>query len=170
MSRITLCAALLLAAACGTSSNTPGQPIQVSSGCQIFLSGGVTATGAQTCAVDATSAPDAGVSFALTSSGTSYGNLSFAAELPGSTFATGTFMAPGSSGFVTATTTLTDASQIWVQSADAGTVTLTIQSTGTAVTANGATTWTGASGQLKATLPPQTASGASETVTATVNF
>ncbi len=175
MIRLTLMAALLLAAACGTSSDTQGQQQDVSNGCQIFMSGAVMATGVQSCTVAAASAPDAGVSFAVTSSGTSYGTLSFAAELPGSTFATGAFGTSGSMAALKAATTLTNGSAIWLQSLhgpdpDTGSMSLTVQSTGTAVTAKGATAWTGPSGQLKATLIPQAASGASGTVTATIDF
>jgi len=176
MKRLTMIAALLPAAACGTN-NAPGQQVG-SGGCQIFLSGGVTATGAQICAVEATGAPDAGVTFAITSSGLSYGTLSFAATLPGSAFAAGAFGttgATGSTALVKATTTLTNGNDVWVQSLhgsnpDTGSATLTISSTGTAVTAGGTSTWDSASGQLKATLSPQTASDAGDTVTATVDF
>ena len=117
--------------------------------------------------------PDAGVTFTITSSGLSYGTLSFAATLPGSTFATGTFGTIGFTPFVMATTTLTHGTDVWQQSGsnpDAGSATLTISSTGTAVTTDGKSEWDSASGQLKATLSPQTASGASGIVTATVDF
>lgn len=159
-------------AACGGGGGG-GTDAGTSGGCTITLSGALTATAPCTPA-GAYGASSNALGFEISSQGTSpnFNSFNFSIQLPGTTLQTGTFTSANSTKAATVVSGNTS-TQIWGQyfnhgSANQGTYSFTITSTGAEFDSGGKKTWSYAHGSLTATLAPSgTASG---TLDATVTF